>query len=422
MSGILVQRLAELNLIRDPASAGTKTLVISRHRKAKRRNQYVSANEILARRRGSLQNINSHAEIRFREDLKESSAECLSKRVFDNTDTVSTDCALNRHSHSNTTERTSMTNILLPSNKTVIPKIINLSLTDDVDTEEMCSNTEDMLTSIIGDVDCSVVNDSVNNVDHIFESTSVGLRDCVKEITRRKDQNNGLKNNNHIRNCSELKSHGITLIRRGTNSGDKVQNVVYFKENFKGIDEENSLSIRDNVDSPELGKVSAALTTNITAMNTSDKDVSVESIPDPLGKDLEGNYSIDSPLISTRTGNLVSIDSNYFVSSEEFGKRTLSALENTDPSISRYNIGHRSKSHRRKSSKSERSKRRSSRLSNNASPEENASALSDVSNSCPDWATLPVPKVHNDVQGKEWQLLLSTTSITCISYYNLNRF
>ncbi|XP_047738661.1 uncharacterized protein LOC108674539 isoform X3 [Hyalella azteca] len=47
MSGILVQRLAELNLIKDPASAGTKTLVISRHRKTNRRNQIVSNSEII---------------------------------------------------------------------------------------------------------------------------------------------------------------------------------------------------------------------------------------------------------------------------------------------------------------------------------------------------------------------------------------
>jgi len=57
MSGVLVQRLAELNLIRDPASAGTKTLVISRHRKATRRNnQYnIASDDVVLHRRGTLQ-------------------------------------------------------------------------------------------------------------------------------------------------------------------------------------------------------------------------------------------------------------------------------------------------------------------------------------------------------------------------------
>ena len=42
MSSVLVQRLAELNLIRDPVSAGTKTLVISRHRKTTKKHHYIA--------------------------------------------------------------------------------------------------------------------------------------------------------------------------------------------------------------------------------------------------------------------------------------------------------------------------------------------------------------------------------------------
>ena len=57
MSGLLVQRLADLNLIRDPASAGTKTLVISRHRKATKK--YFSADDVVLHRRGTLQRRSS---------------------------------------------------------------------------------------------------------------------------------------------------------------------------------------------------------------------------------------------------------------------------------------------------------------------------------------------------------------------------
>ena len=42
MSGSLVQRLAELNLIRDPATVGTKTLVITRPNQHFNQQEHVS--------------------------------------------------------------------------------------------------------------------------------------------------------------------------------------------------------------------------------------------------------------------------------------------------------------------------------------------------------------------------------------------